>query len=153
MTARKLNPTPRGGSRRGAGRPQNRLRLDPDTAQTLRVLTLARAGVLGRTVAPEEVVADLIRLAWRAYDAGIERDAATELSTAAATAAIDDWTGSLSEEQQHALWIGLPMGVDEDSLTVEHFLIDVWRQPVTPENLLAFGAAFRAWVANGYRPA
>lgn len=71
--------------------------------------------------------------------------------TADETAQIDAWTASLSKAEHHALWIGLPMLADEDSPTVEHFLLDAWRQKVAPDNLQAFGAAFRAWVANGYK--
>ena len=66
--------TNHGGARPGAGALQVRLHLDRETALMLRVLTLARRGISGRDVAPDDVATDLIRQAYAEYEAGITRE-------------------------------------------------------------------------------
>jgi hypothetical protein len=53
---------------------------------------------------------------------------------------------ALSEQDKYYLYITLPISVGEDSVTVENFLADVWKKPLTPETLKAFSNAFEAWV-------
>lgn len=62
----------RGGARPGAGALVRRLQLDKDTAQQLRIMTLARRGVSGNNLRPVDVATDLIRAAFAEYEAGIE---------------------------------------------------------------------------------
>lgn len=55
---------------------------------------------------------------------------------------IEALTADLSDQHKMYLFVGLPMQADADSFDVEQFLVDVWRQPVTPETLPAFRRAF-----------
>jgi hypothetical protein len=55
---------------------------------------------------------------------------------------------ALSEKDRYYLYITLPISVGEDSVAVEDFLADVWKQPVTPESLKAFSNAFEKWIMD-----
>ena len=59
----------RGGARPGSGPTVRRIRLDADTAKTLRVLWLARRSD-NPALTPADVVAHLIRAATTEYDRG-----------------------------------------------------------------------------------
>ena len=55
---------------------------------------------------------------------------------------IETLTAGLSEQHKMYMFVALPMQADADSFDVEDFLVNVWRQPVTPETLPAFRRAF-----------
>ena len=56
----------------------------------------------------------------------------------------NELTAALSEREDSALstW---PAFVGGDSVDMECFILDVWRRPVTPENLRQTVEAFNAW--------
>ena len=59
-----------GGARPGAGALVKRLHFDRETAQQLRIMTLARRGVTGNSdLSPVDVATDLIRAAYAEYEA------------------------------------------------------------------------------------
>jgi len=66
-------------------------------------------------------------------------------------AVVAELTATLSEAQQWWLFITLPLQCEEDSPTVEAFIVDVWRRPVTTETLNEFRQEFVEWVRRGYR--
>jgi len=55
---------------------------------------------------------------------------------------------ALSEQDKYYLYITLPMSVGESSMTVERFIEEQWKQPVTPESLKAFSNAFWKWIMD-----
>lgn len=62
---------PKGGARPGSGPTVNRLRLDRETAQMLRIMTLARRAATGRQVTALEVATWIIRREYEEYEAGL----------------------------------------------------------------------------------
>ena len=65
-------------------------------------------------------------------------------------AEVDRLTATLTKTQNWGVFIALPAEVGEDSPTVEAFIVDVWRRPVTRETLPEFYMAFKEWVLCGY---
>lgn len=65
-------------------------------------------------------------------------------------AEINRLIATLSEANKMYLFVALPMQTGEDGPTVEAFIVDVWKQPVTMENMREFRAAFAEWVNHGY---
>ena len=53
-------------------------------------------------------------------------------------AVVAELTATLSEAQQWWLFITLPLQCEEDSPTVEAFIVDVWRRPVTTETPVSY---------------
>lgn len=63
----------RGGSRNGAGRYKQNIRISLDAARSLRVLMLrARSARERPELTEDELVEELIEAAWREYDQGIQ---------------------------------------------------------------------------------
>lgn len=57
---------------------------------------------------------------------------------------IDRLLAGISDEHRMYLLVGLPMRADADSFDVENFLVNQWRQPLTPETIADFRRAFIA---------
>lgn len=57
---------------------------------------------------------------------------------------IDRLLAGISDKHRMYLLVGLPMRADADSFDVEDFLVNQWRQPLTPETIPEFRRAFIA---------
>lgn len=59
-------------------------------------------------------------------------------------------TKGLSEKNDQLLTLGLPMTCNADSTDVEHFIVNVWSLPVTDDNYVEVGHAFKRWFKEAY---
>ena len=108
---------------------QTAIRFDAETEQMIATLAERQRSTTTR------IVIDAVR----AY---YETEMARYAEFYAERSQIETLTAGLSEQHRMFLFVGLPMQADADSFDVEDFLVNVWRQPVTPETLPAFRRAF-----------
>lgn len=74
-----------------------------------------------------------------------KRNAAQKASQESFYAEYRRLTADLSEANNAALFVGLPMHCHADSVDVEEFIVHHWGQPVTDTNFVEVGHAFKRW--------
>lgn len=117
---------------------QTAVRFDAETDRMVTVLAERQASTANR------VITDAIRYY---YANEMQRYAEAD----AENAELNRLTATLSDEHRMYLFVGLPMQTNEDSPTVEHFLLSAWQKPVTVANMTNFRHAFVTWRNNGYK--
>lgn len=59
-------------------------------------------------------------------------------------------TGNLSQKEDQLLTVALPMTINADTMDVENFIVNVWQQPVTDDNYIEVGHAFKKWFKENH---
>lgn len=62
----------------------------------------------------------------------------------------DELTTGLSKENQQLFTLGLPMTCNADSVDVENYIVNEYKQPVDDNNFIEVGYMFKAWYKEKY---